>query len=126
MAGRLARPDAGPDGLPGVGNNANFSLVSATEAQLREWGYDVTDVPSITADIDGCRAQTGFERRLCWAELDLRVMMKIVPWMTWWKATQIRVVSARVIRFTFDQPSGVLPALDQIAVSSDAATGIRR
>lgn len=112
----------GPDGLPGVGMGANFSLVGATEDQLSEWGYDVTAVPSITADIDGCRAQIGFERRLCWAKLDQRVMMKIVPWMTWWKASQIRVVSARVIRFSFDQPSGVLPALDQIAVSSDATT----
>jgi ABC-type transport system substrate-binding protein len=118
-------PDAGTLFVSQLGSQAlgatglsNFSLVGATPDQLRGWGYDVRVVPNIDQAIDGCLSRIGFERRLCWAELDQLLMVKIVPWATWFVVWEIRVVSSRVIRFSFDQAVGTLPALDQIAIAT--------
>ena len=49
----------------------NYSLLGATSDQLTEWGYDVTEAPSVDEEVEECSAmELGDERFRCWAELD--------------------------------------------------------
>jgi hypothetical protein len=43
-------------------------------------------------------------------------MEEVVPWVPYMYENQIQVVSARVVRYSFDQFAS-MPALDQVAVS---------
>jgi ABC-type transport system substrate-binding protein len=98
----------------------NFSLVGAPRAQLRDWGYDVTTVPSIDAKIDECLALVGDLQFRCWAEADQRLMAKVVPGIPFVFEKKVQLVSDRVVAYSFAQFS-ISPALDRIAIASDAA-----
>jgi peptide/nickel transport system substrate-binding protein len=99
----------------GLGNT-NTSLLGASPAQLREWGYDVTTVPSVDDRIDVCLQRRGVARTQCWAELDQYLMTEVVPWIPYMITESATVVSERVVAYSFDQFS-VQPALDRIAVA---------
>ena len=94
---------------------ANPSLVGVARSLLLRYGYPVTSVPSVHAEIARCEPITGEEQTQCWAELDQLLMEKVVPWVPWLFERNTREVSARVRRFAFD-PLTSLPALDQVAV----------
>ncbi len=103
----------------GIGN-ANTSLVGATPAELTKWGYDVTSVPSIDDEIDRCLALVGDLQVRCWAEADQTLMDTVVPWVPYVFENKVLLVSDTVDGYTFDQFAAE-PALDRIALSSDAA-----
>jgi peptide/nickel transport system substrate-binding protein len=96
--------------------NGNLSLVGASPEQLRRWGYSVTSVPSVDEKIESCLALVGDAQVRCWAETDQLLMEEVVPWVPYMYENQIQVVSARVVRYSFDQFAS-MPALDQVAVS---------
>jgi peptide/nickel transport system substrate-binding protein len=91
------------------------SLLGLSRAQLKRYGYATTSVPSVDAKIASCEPLVGEEQTQCWAELDQLLMEKIVPWVPFLSDRPTREVSARVVRFSFDQFAS-LPALDQIAL----------
>ena len=95
----------------------NYSLIGASEEQLTGWGYAVPSVPSVEPKIDECRARIGPAQQQCWAELDQLLMLQIVPAIPALIEEEVRIVSDRVTRYSFDQPFGSVPALDQIAVA---------
>jgi peptide/nickel transport system substrate-binding protein len=101
----------------GVGN---FSLIGATSAQLRDWGYHVTSVPNIDDKIDECETLVGDVQFRCWAEADQLLVENVIPWVPYVFEKQVQLVSDRVVAYSFDQFSST-PALDRIAVSTDAA-----
>ena len=103
----------------GIGNG-NSSLVGATPAELQEWGYDVTSVPSIDDEIDRCLALVGDLQVRCWAEVDQTLMETVVPWVPYVFENKVLLVSDTVDAYTFDQFAAE-PALDRIALSPDAA-----
>lgn len=94
----------------------NYSLVGASPEQLEKWGYSVTEVPSVDADMDACAAKTGDERTQCWADVDRKLSEEVVPWATVRFTNYTVTVSANVSKYTFDQFAGQ-PSLDHIAVS---------
>lgn len=98
----------------GVGAS-NVSMVGASREQLERFGYDVKEVPSVDAKIAECEPLVGGAQTRCWAQLDQLLMTRIVPWIPFNFAKNLRAVSAMVTRFSFDQFTS-LPALDQIAV----------
>lgn len=105
----------GPDGC------CNYSLVGASAEQLREFGYEVTEVPNVDAKIDECEATPlGDARFQCWAEFDQQLMEEVVPWVPYLFDNYVRTVSERVVNYTFDQFAG-LPALDHIALAGGGA-----
>jgi hypothetical protein len=99
----------------GIGGGNDYSLVGATPAQLRRWGYAVTRVPSVDARIDECQALVGGPQIECWTSLDQYLMEQVVPWVPIAEETHVDVVGRRVARFSFDQLS-TLPALERIAL----------
>ncbi len=103
----------------GIGSG-NTSLVGATPSELQKWGYDVTSVPSIDDEIDKCVALVGDLQVRCWAEADQTLMETVVPWVPYVFENKVVLVSDTVVAYTFDQ-FAVEPALDHIALSSDAA-----
>lgn len=106
----------GPDGC------CNYSLVGATSEQLADFGYDVTEVPSVDDKIAECDAATGDAQFQCWAELDQELMENVVPWVPYLFDNYVRTVSERVENYTFDQFAG-LPALDHVALAGGGAEG---
>lgn len=96
----------------------NLTLVGASAADLRAWGYGVTEVPSVDDRIEACRAEVEPARTQCWANLDQYLMEKVVPWVPYLFENHIQPVSSRVVAYSFDQDAA-LPALDRIAVSDD-------
>jgi peptide/nickel transport system substrate-binding protein len=95
---------------------ADVSLVGATRAELRQWGYEVTSVPSINDRVQVCMESRGVSRTECWVELDQHVMTEVVPWVPYLFGAHAQVVSERVVAYSYAQwPGG--PALDRIALA---------
>ncbi|MGA9161554.1 MAG: ABC transporter substrate-binding protein, partial [Actinomycetota bacterium] len=94
----------------------NTSVLGASQRELREWGYEVTSVPSVDDRIQACLVRRGMARTQCWVELDQYLTTEIVPRVSYWVTEDAFVVSERVVAFSFDQFSG-LPALDRIALA---------
>jgi peptide/nickel transport system substrate-binding protein len=96
-------------------NGINFSLVGASPAQLRRWGYSVRTIPSVDDRIAACLSVTGQAAVRCWATLDQFMMTEVVPIVPLLFGTNAQTVSARVLSYAYDQFADE-PALDQIAL----------
>jgi peptide/nickel transport system substrate-binding protein len=101
--------------LDGDHPNGNPSLVGFDAEQLATWGYPVTSVPSMHAQIAECIRLVGGAQTKCWAGLDQLVMEQIVPWIPYALQNETRIVSARVASFSIDQFT-LVPSLDRIAL----------
>ena len=99
---------------PSDSENNDVSLLGATPAQLRRWGYRRQTVPNVDRKIAQCGALLGGLRQRCWAELDQLLTERIVPWIPRGQFEFSRVTSARVASYSFDQFAQA-PALDRIA-----------
>jgi peptide/nickel transport system substrate-binding protein len=97
----------------------NTSLLGLSREQLSRYGYAATSVPSVDGKIASCEPLIGEGQTQCWAELDQLLMERVVPWVPFLSDRPTREVSARVVRFSFDQFAS-LPALDQIALRTGA------
>lgn len=104
-----------PGGAPG--QCCNYSLVSASPAELRGWGYGITQVPNVDDRINACLHLAGRPQLECWTALDQYLTQNIVPWIPLSVENTIEVVPARVINYSYDQFTS-LPSLDQIVVKS--------
>jgi peptide/nickel transport system substrate-binding protein len=99
----------------------NYSLLGASPEQLTEWGYDVTEVPSIDDKEDECAALApGDERFQCWAELDQQLMEEIVPMVPYLFDNNVDILSDNIVHYSFDQFAG-LAAFDSLAVPGNTA-----
>jgi hypothetical protein len=98
-----------------IGASANFSLVGASPAQLRHWGYHVSSVPSIDDRIDACLLIQGSAQIRCWASLDQYVMEQVTPWVPLIFENRLMMTSPRVVAFSYDQLVNE-PSLDRIAL----------
>jgi peptide/nickel transport system substrate-binding protein len=101
--------------IPDSGN-FHLSLLGASPTQLRGWGYTVTQVPSVDGDINHCGTLVGNLQEQCWAELDQRLMLKVVPWVPLLTNNVARIVSSRVTSWSFDAFAR-MPALDRISIA---------
>ncbi len=94
----------------------NYSLLGATSDQLTEWGYDVTEAPSVDEEVEECsEMEFGDERFRCWAELDQLLMEEIVPMVPYLFDNSVDIISENVEFYSFDQFAGVA-AFDSMAV----------
>jgi hypothetical protein len=91
------------------------SLIGASPEELKSWGYDVTEVPDVTDRYERCVTEVGSAQTRCWAELDQHLMEDVVPWIPLIAHNRQRLVSERVVNFSYDQFT-TLPALDHIAL----------
>jgi peptide/nickel transport system substrate-binding protein len=98
-------------------NGNNFSLIGATPAQLAQFGYSVTSVPSLDSSIAACNQLSGADAFGCWAGVDQYVMQRVVAWVPLSTNQPSRLVSKSVKSFDFDA-SLAAPALDQIQVNN--------
>ena len=94
----------------------NYSLVGASADQLKEWGYGVTEIPTVDEEVEVCSAmEPGDERFQCWAELDRHLMEEVVPWVPYLFDNTVDIISENVKFYSFDQFAGV-SAFDSMAV----------
>jgi peptide/nickel transport system substrate-binding protein len=100
----------------------NPSLLGATSAQLRAWGYEIDEVPSVDDRIERCVPLSGLAQTKCWAELDRYLMEEIVPWVPLTVRSTTWIFSERVVDSSFDQFT-VLPALDRFELADDLSPG---
>jgi ABC-type transport system substrate-binding protein len=104
------------DDLPEDGSTLNGSLVGASPQQLADWGYTVTEVPSVDDVIDRCEAETAHRRARCWSELDQLVSQSIAPWVPLFSFETAFVSSPAVADFAIDQGMG-FPALENAVLA---------
>jgi ABC-type transport system substrate-binding protein len=90
------------------------TLVGATPDQLRQWGYSVSNVPSIDSRLRECSLSSELQTQ-CWTELDMYLMEKVVPIAPYAEENVVQVLPPRVASYSFDQFANS-PAFDQIAV----------
>ncbi|HEX5949968.1 MAG TPA: ABC transporter substrate-binding protein, partial [Actinomycetota bacterium] len=114
-------PNASTVFLPGfaassIRGGINASLVGAAPAQLRRWGYEVTEVPNVDDRIGRCMAVVGVDQTECWADLDRFLMEDVVPWIPYAAGLQTYVVSGRVAAYSYS-PSAFGLALDRMALA---------
>ena len=99
----------------------NYSLVGASSDQLKEWGYDVAEVPSVDDKVTECsELDPGDERFQCWAELDQQLMEEVVPWVPYLFDNSVDIISDNVQNYSFDQFAG-LAAFDSLAVPGNTS-----
>jgi peptide/nickel transport system substrate-binding protein len=105
--------------------NTNTNLVGITPdiAEAIDAPGDISDVPSVDADIERCEELLGDDRQACWVELDKRLMEEVVPWVPYMWPFTLNVVSESVTRWEFDQFSGVT-AFAHVAVDESSQRGL--
>jgi peptide/nickel transport system substrate-binding protein len=87
--------------------NTNYSLVGITpqintSKKLGVTG-DLSNVPSVNADIDACIAKAGDERTTCWEDLDKKMMTDVVPWVPYLWSNNVTIVGPKVTHWNYDQ-----------------------
>jgi hypothetical protein len=63
-----------------------------------------------------CLQRRGVTRTECWAELDQKLMMEVVPWIPYMITETAQAISERVVAYEFDA-AFALPTLDRIALA---------
>jgi peptide/nickel transport system substrate-binding protein len=97
------------DGHGGI----NWTQMGASPSQLRRWGYDVRDVPSVDGDVERCVREPGSAKPACWARLDqylTGVLVAAVPLVVF---QPLRLSSPGLGAFPWDDAYGE-PALDRL------------
>jgi peptide/nickel transport system substrate-binding protein len=100
--------------------NTNYSLVGASAAQLRGFGYSVTSVPGMNAQIQKCFPLTGDARTKCWADDDRYLMENIAPVVPLVFSNVVNIVSDRVTNWTWSLADQA-PSLDHVALANGGA-----
>jgi peptide/nickel transport system substrate-binding protein len=104
-------------------NASNYNLLGASPADLKKWGYDITEVPSVDDKVDECaRTEPGDARFQCWADFDKYLMEEVAPFVVYLFDNNVDVISTNVTNYSFDQFAG-LAAYDQMAVSGSGNLG---
>ena len=94
--------------------------LGAAPKELRGWGYDVTQVPTVDGQVERCRQEIGANQAPCWARIDQYVESQLMPAVPIAEISPLRLSSSRIGSLPWDQIY-LQPALDRIA--ADAATG---
>jgi peptide/nickel transport system substrate-binding protein len=101
--------------------NTNYSLLGITPQlnQQKKLGVkgNLTNVPSVDADIARCQPKRGDARTTCWENVDKKLMTQVVPWVPYLFANDVAIVGPKVTKWQYDQFSDT-SAYSQVAVSS--------
>jgi peptide/nickel transport system substrate-binding protein len=99
--------------------NTNYSLVGITPAIAKKVGAkgSVTGVPSVNKDIDRCGVLLDDARRICYQNLDKKLMEQVVPWVPWLWSYATFITGPKVTKWSFDQGWGSI-GYAHVAVSS--------
>ncbi len=96
----------------------NYNNLGATPEQLREWGYEITSVPSVDDQLAACKAlPVGDERTQCWADFDKFMMEEIVPYVPRTFTNINEIYSTNIVNHSFSEFAGQT-AFDHLAVAS--------
>jgi peptide/nickel transport system substrate-binding protein len=95
-----------------------MTRLGATPAELKRWGYDVRQVPSLDERIERCERELGAGQAACWARLDQYVMTQLMPAVPMGYFATLRLSSQEIGPFPWDQVL-VNPALERIVPPSD-------
>ena len=99
--------------------NTDYSLVGITAEIAKKVGAtgNLTGVPSVDGDLDTCSALSGDPRRICYQNLDKKLMTDVVPWIPWLWSYATDITGPKVTKWSFDQFS-TTPAYAHVAVKS--------
>jgi ABC-type transport system substrate-binding protein len=101
---------SGSNFFPSIFASANLTnqfgdptLLGASSAQLRKWGYPVSSVPNVDDRLKECDEQIFKPQVQCWASFDQYLTEQLAPWVPLLAWTGAIVVSSRVEKFSWDQ-----------------------
>jgi hypothetical protein len=103
----------------------NLSMLGATPAQLRKYGYAVRSVPSADARIEACEEQVFDAQTRCWAQLDQYLSEQVVPWVPLTEELTGWLHSTRVTRAPIDASVSLpVPALDNVRLRAEPTSAV--
>jgi peptide/nickel transport system substrate-binding protein len=92
--------------------------LGASPQELRRWGYDVTEVPSVDGQVERCRREIGADQAPCWARIDQFVLSELMPAVPIAEISPLRLSSPGIGTLPWDQIY-LEPALDRIAAPTE-------
>ncbi len=95
-----------------------MTRLGATPQELRRWGYDVAEVPSVDSQVERCRQEIGANQAPCWARIDQYVVSELMPAVPIAEISPLRLSSQRIGTLPWDQIY-LEPALDRIAANAN-------
>jgi ABC-type transport system substrate-binding protein len=98
-----------------IAANMDYTLVGASQDQLRKWGYTVSSVPNVDDRIAQCLPLLGDAQTRCWTSLDQYMIERVAAVVPFAAETYTELVPKRVVSYSYDQYV-TLPALDRIAL----------
>jgi len=101
--------------------NYNNSMVGATPAQMKQYGYSITSVPGMDSQINSCVGKTGDDRINCWANDDKYLMEQVVPVVPLTVNNVVGITAARVTNFTYSSFASQ-PNYSQLAVNGGSSS----
>ena len=81
----------------------------------RRQGQRATTSRASNADLDKCANLVGAAHIACYAQLDKKLMTKVVPWVPYLWSKVTRITSKNVTKYEFDQ-FATTPAYAHMAV----------
>ena len=97
-------------------NASTGTLLGASPAQLRSWGYRAQHVPSVDTDLDRCLQEAGASQQSCWARFDQYLISEVVPVIPLVSFQQVRLTAPSITSFSWDAALAE-PSLDRLAVA---------
>ena len=91
----------------------SMTRLGASSSELREWGYDVTHVPSLDDQIERCEHELGAGQAACWARLDQYVVTQLLPAVPMGYRATLRLSAPAIGPFPWDEIN-LQPALERV------------
>ncbi|HXY72181.1 MAG TPA: ABC transporter substrate-binding protein [Actinomycetota bacterium] len=108
---------------PNISAQANYneSMVGATPAMMKKFGYSITSVPSMDAQIQKCMPLTGDARINCWADADKYLMEQIAAVVPLNFTNTVNITGPRVTNYVYNEfASGM--SMDKIALNGGTSS----
>lgn len=98
----------------------NYTQVGASPELLRKNGYEVTEAPSLDAQMDECAIlPLGDERINCWAEVDRTAMEDVVPFIPWLFDNDVDIAGPNIVNYTYGSFAGLM-SIQHVGVAGGA------
>jgi hypothetical protein len=91
-----------------------MTRLGASPAELRRWGYDVVQVPSVDDQIARCSRELGSRQAACWARLDQYMVTEVMAAVPLGESAVLRISTPALGPIEWDDVL-LTPALERIA-----------
>jgi peptide/nickel transport system substrate-binding protein len=109
-AASFAAPNFGSSAITGPSSCCNYSLVSMTKAQAKEYKvpYPAGGIPSVDSVVDKCNVLSGAKQDTCFETLDKDMMTKVAAWAPYLWGRSVVITAPTVTHFVENPWTGLM------------------